>query len=207
MYQATRTKRSLRGKTVLLTGAGTGLGRATAFALAREGCKIVVWDINAEALDKTCADVRAAHAGAEVFPYAVNLADRAAVYALAERVKSERGPVWGIINNAGIISGTPLLSTDDSRIELSFKVNALAHFWVVKAFLPDMIAKNDGRIVGISSAAGFCACHARGRGRRGTDAGSFRSVRWLTPRAVGGATSRPRRATDAVAPTAAGAPT
>ena len=81
--------------------------------------------------------------------------NKEAVYALAEQVKREHGFVWGVINNAGILIGKPLLETPDSKIELVMGVNVLAHFWTVKAFLQPMLDRNDGHITGVASAAGF----------------------------------------------------
>lgn len=82
--------------------------------------------------------------------YKVNLVDREAVYELAKRVKREQGEVWGLVNNAGILSGTALLDTPDKRIELLYGVNIMSHFWTTKAFLPDMLKNKSGHIVGIS---------------------------------------------------------
>ena len=73
---------------------------------------------------------------------------------MAKAVKDDVGSVWGLINNAGIISGQEFLKTSDRRIELTMAVNTMAHFWTAKAFLPDMLANNSGAIVTISSAAG-----------------------------------------------------
>ena len=155
LARLTTRRRKLSGKTVVLTGGATGLGRAQAFQLAREGCKLIIWDINIEALEQTAADVRAKVPNAQVFPYKVNLVNRSEVYELASKVRREHGPVWGLINNAGILSGSYLLETDDKKIELTMGVNAMAHFWTTKAFLPDMLDANDGAIVGIASAAGY----------------------------------------------------
>jgi all-trans-retinol dehydrogenase (NAD+) len=91
---------------------------------------------------------------AAVFGYRCDLADREEVYAMAERVKAERGPVTMLINNAGIVSGTSLLDTSDDDVEQTFRVNIMAHFWTVKAFLPDMISQKKGHVVNVASMAG-----------------------------------------------------
>lgn len=149
-----RRRKSLKGKLVLITGAATGIGREQAFEFARQGARLAVWDINEEQLDKTCVDVRE-QTGAEIKGYKCNLANKDEIYATAGKVKEAQGEVYCLVNNAGIISGQALMDTPDSRIELSMKVNAMAYFWTAKAFLPDMLAKNEGHIVGISSAAGI----------------------------------------------------
>jgi len=64
------------------------------------------------------------------------------------------GHVSILVNNAGIVSGTALLDTPDSKIIRTFDVNILAHFWTLKAFLPAMISRKDGHIVNVASLAG-----------------------------------------------------
>jgi len=77
------------------------------------------------------------------------------VYARADEVRATAGPVDILVNNAGIVSGKPLLELTDERIELTFKVNALALFWTTKAFLPGMIERGSGHVVNVASAAGL----------------------------------------------------
>lgn len=149
------SKKSIRGKTVVLTGAGNGLGRAQCFELAKQGCKVIIWDIDEAGLRQTAELCKQKHPTAQVFPYTVNLCNREAIYALAEQVQREHGFVWGLINNAGILIGKALMETPDNKIELTMGVNVMAHFWTTKAFLPAMLERNDGHIVGVSSAAGF----------------------------------------------------
>jgi all-trans-retinol dehydrogenase (NAD+) len=135
----TRTKKSLQGKTIVLTGGATGLGREQAFALAKAGVgKLILWDINMEQLEATAQDVKKAYPNAQVFAYGINLVNREAIYALAKKVVADHGFVWGLINNAGVISGSPILDTPDKKIELTMGVNVMAHFWTIKAFLPEM---------------------------------------------------------------------
>jgi len=155
LYKLTERKKSLKDKLIVLTGASTGLGRAMAFILAKEKCRLAVWDLNAEALHKTVADIKAAVPGAEIFPYEINLVNREAIYDTASQVRRDHGPVWGLINNAGIIAGQTLVEEPDKKIEAVMNVNVMAHYWTCKAFLPDMLNNNDGHIVGVSSAAGL----------------------------------------------------
>jgi all-trans-retinol dehydrogenase (NAD+) len=146
--------KNLKDKIVLVTGGGSGIGRLMALAMARKGAKLVLWDINQKALDKTVAELR------EITPeagwgYAVDVTDRLAVYAAADKVKAECGPVDVLINNAGIVSGKMFLDVPDERIELTMKVNTLALFWTNKAFLPDMLKRDSGHVVTVASAAGM----------------------------------------------------
>ncbi|XP_047031801.1 epidermal retinol dehydrogenase 2 isoform X1 [Helicoverpa zea] len=150
---AIRPMKSLRGDVVLVTGGGGGVGRQLAMKLARLGAKVVVWDISKEGLQKTCAAVL--DEGYEIASYVVDLADRSAVYAAAEKVKKEVGKVDVLINNAGTVFGETLLDLSDSAIETTYKVNILSHYWTVKAFLPDMISSGKGHIVTVGSVAGL----------------------------------------------------
>jgi all-trans-retinol dehydrogenase (NAD+) len=81
--------------------------------------------------------------------------DREQVYARADEVRATVGPVDILVNNAGVVSGRPLLELPDERIELAFRVNALALFWTTKAFLPGMITRGGGHLVNVASAAGL----------------------------------------------------
>ncbi|XP_063386506.1 short-chain dehydrogenase/reductase family 16C member 6 isoform X2 [Cydia fagiglandana] len=150
---AIRPMKSVKGDVVLVTGGGGGVGRQLAVKLARLGAKVVVWDINKEGLQKTCADVTME--GYEIASYVVDLADRAAVYAAAEKVKKEVGKVDVLINNAGTVFGETLLDLSDTAIETTYKVNILSHYWTVKAFLPEMIETGKGHIVTVGSVAGL----------------------------------------------------
>ncbi|KAG7312160.1 hypothetical protein JYU34_001621 [Plutella xylostella] len=150
---AIRPMKSLKGDVVVVTGGAGGVGRQLALQLARLGAKVVVWDISSEGLKKTCADVT--DEGYEIASYVVDLADREAVYATAERVKNEVGKVDMLINNAGTVFGQTLLELSDAAIETTYKVNILSHYWTVKAFLPDMISSGKGHIVTVGSVAGL----------------------------------------------------
>ncbi|XP_047992451.1 short-chain dehydrogenase/reductase family 16C member 6 [Leguminivora glycinivorella] len=150
---AIRPMKSLKGDVVLVTGGGGGVGRQLAVKLARMGAKVVIWDINKEGLQKTCADVTAE--GYEIASYEVDLSDRPTVYAAAEKVKNEVGKVDVLINNAGTVFGETLLDLSDTAIETTYKVNILSHYWTVKAFLPEMIETGKGHIVTVGSVAGL----------------------------------------------------
>lgn len=146
-------KRQLSGKTAVITGGASGIGRLLALDLAKRGVRVIAWDLNQAALDALVADAKAA--GGEVLPMVVDVSDRSAVYAAAGKILAEREIVDILINNAGVVSGKKLLETQDERIERTFQVNILAHFWTTKAFLPAMLAKDGGHIVTLSSAAGL----------------------------------------------------
>ncbi|MGD8868602.1 MAG: SDR family oxidoreductase [Gemmatimonadales bacterium] len=143
----------LRGKTALITGAAGGIGRLLAHGLAKEGASLVLWDVAHPELKAVTEELRLG--GANVFPYYPDLSDREAVYATARRVLEDCGPVDVLINNAGIVTGKPILEASDEEIVRTFAVNALAPFWTIRAFLPAMVERNGGHIVTIASAGGL----------------------------------------------------
>jgi all-trans-retinol dehydrogenase (NAD+) len=145
----------LRGKNVLITGAASGIGRLLAHELAREGANLVLWDIAHPELKAVTEELRLE--GANVFPYYPDVSDRESVYATAKQVQEDCGSVDVVINNAGIVTGKPLLEASDREIQRTFDVNALALFWTTRAFLPAMMERGTGHIVTIASAGGLVA--------------------------------------------------
>jgi all-trans-retinol dehydrogenase (NAD+) len=143
----------VRDRTALVTGAGSGIGRLLAGELARRGARLVLWDIDDDAVEVAVKEVETA--GADAHAYCCDVSDRAAVYAMAERVQAEVGEVDVLVNNAGIVSGQPFLSLRDEDIERTFAVNTLGLYWTTKAFLPAMVTRGRGHLVTIASAAGL----------------------------------------------------
>jgi NAD(P)-dependent dehydrogenase (short-subunit alcohol dehydrogenase family) len=143
----------LRDRHVLVTGAASGLGRLVAERMAAAGARLILWDLNEPALAAVAAAL--APTGGVLGTYACNVADRAAVRRAAEAVLARHGHVDVLVNNAGIVSGKPLLEIADEDIERTFAVNTLALFWTTRAFLPSMIARGQGHVVTIASAGGL----------------------------------------------------
>lgn len=142
-----------RGAHVLITGAASGLGRLMALGAVARGARVSLLDRDAKGLDLLCAEVQAR--GGDAGGFVVDLSDRAALQAVCTEVRQRRGGVDILVNNAGIVSGKTLLECSDEAIERTFQVNALAGFWTVRAFLPDMLAAGKGHIVTVASAAGL----------------------------------------------------
>ncbi|MBC8277810.1 MAG: SDR family oxidoreductase [FCB group bacterium] len=141
----------IKNKTVLITGAASGIGRQLALMMLERKATVVAWDVDAERLDNLKQD----SGSDKLFTYQVDLTDRDSIYDTAEKVKAEAGLVDVLINNAGIVSGKPFLECTDEQIEATMQVNIMAHFWTVRAFLPDMLERNSGHIVTVSSAGGL----------------------------------------------------
>ena len=121
--------------------------------MARQGGRIVLWDLDQDRMAQTLDELRQA-GPQEPHGYVCNVADREQVYATAETVCQEVAPVDVLINNAGYVSGKRFLDCTDEQVQKTLEVNTLAHFWTVKAFLPQMIEADTGHIVTIASAAG-----------------------------------------------------
>uniref|UniRef100_A0A8B9M0I7 Estradiol 17-beta-dehydrogenase 11 n=1 Tax=Accipiter nisus TaxID=211598 RepID=A0A8B9M0I7_9AVES len=144
-------RKSVSGELVLITGAGHGVGRATAFEFAKRRSRLVLWDINKHGVEETAAECE--RLGATVQAFVVDCSKREEIYSAAEKVKKDIGDVSILVNNAGVITAADLLSTQDHQIERMFEVNILAHIWTTRAFLPTMMNNNHGHIVTVASAA------------------------------------------------------
>ncbi|XP_067664588.1 epidermal retinol dehydrogenase 2-like [Haliotis asinina] len=145
--------KDISGETVLITGAGSGIGRLLAKRFADRGCRLVLWDINKEGNEETAAQVQ--RFGITVKTYTVDLSDAKQIYQTAEKVKRDMGDIDILVNNAGIVTGRKFMQCPDEMVQKTMQVNVQAHFWTVKAFLPSMLDRNHGHIVNIASSAGL----------------------------------------------------
>lgn len=140
----------IRGAHVLITGAGSGIGRLMALGAARRGAhRVLVWDLSDQAARQVRDEIRALGVQAESF--CVDVTDAVAVNNTARQT----GRVDILINSAGVVTGKRLLDATQDEIERTFRVNTLALYWVTKAFLAGMIERHRGTVVVISSAAGL----------------------------------------------------
>lgn len=147
-----RKRKSVAGETVLITGAGHGIGRWTAYEFAKQKSRLVLWDINKHGVEETAAECR--KLGATVHTFVVDCGNREDIYNSVKQVKKEVGDVTILVNNAGTIYPADLLSTKDEEITKTFEINILGHFWITKALLPSMIKRNHGHIVTVASVCG-----------------------------------------------------
>lgn len=139
------------GKVVAVTGAASGIGRALAVELAGRGAELALSDVDADGLAATAARC----GGARVTTASVDVADRGAVHAWADRVAAEHGRVNVIVNNAGVAVAATVEALRYEDLEWLMGIN----FWGVvhgtKAFLPHLKASGDGHVVNISSVFGL----------------------------------------------------
>ncbi|MFJ9365018.1 SDR family oxidoreductase [Nocardia sp. NPDC101769] len=149
--------RSLRGKKTLITGAASGIGRATALAAARKGARLVLTDVNAEGLDATVETIRSAGGIVEVAS-ALDISEYEAVTAFAEKVHEELGSLDVLMNIAGISTWGTVENLEHRHWKRLVDVNLMGPIHVIENFVPPMIeAKRGGALVNVSSAAGLLA--------------------------------------------------
>ena len=151
---------TIENKVAVVTGAGSGIGRALACELARRGAEVAVSDVDAAGLADTARQVRLL--GARVHEAALDVTDRAAVLRYADAVAAEFGRVNIVINNAGIAFTGDIEQLTFEQIERVLDVD----FWGVvngtKAFLPHLIASRAGHVVNISSVFGLLSMPGQG---------------------------------------------
>ena len=145
---------TLANKNVLITGSASGIGRLMAQKMAARGARVILWDINLAGLESLSEQIEGWGYRAAAYQQC-DMSDRDEIRETAQRVLAEHGPVDVLINNAGIVSGKPLMDLTEDEIQRTFDVNTLSLYWTTRAFLPDMMTRNAGHIVTIASAGGL----------------------------------------------------
>jgi 3-oxoacyl-[acyl-carrier protein] reductase len=142
----------LQDKVALITGAGSGIGRASAERFAAEGAQVVAVDLKGAA--DTVAAIEAA--GGEGLALITDVADEDAVAAMAEVTLERFGKVDVLMNNAGILDDyLPAADTPTSVWDRVLGVNLFAQFFTSRALLPQMVERGDGAIINVASTAGL----------------------------------------------------
>ena len=146
---------SLQGRKCLITGAASGIGRATALAAAAEGAELVLTDIQAGALDTVVAEIR--QGGGNVLAHrALDITDLAAVRSFADDIHATHGSLDVLMNIAGISVWGTIDKLAHSDWRQAVEVNLMGPIHVLETFVPPMIAAGrGGHIVNVSSAAGL----------------------------------------------------
>jgi len=147
-------KKDVRDRVVLITGGSRGLGRRLADRFASDGAVVVLWARTEADLDAAACELRDKKS-CDAHWYSVDVSDPDAVLLAAQDVKKEVGTVDVLVNNAGVVHGGPFLEVSAEQHRQTMEVNFNASMWTLKAFLPDMVERNDGHVINISSGAGL----------------------------------------------------
>lgn len=142
---------SLAGKIVIVTGAASGIGLATAQRFARDGAKVAVWDINEEGAKRAAEELVAA--GGKAISCSVDVSNRAQVDAGVKQVHAAFGPVQILVNNAGITDFCSFMEMTEERWDRIMTINLKSMLVCTQAVLPDMLAAKWGRVINISSSS------------------------------------------------------
>ncbi len=156
MSRLSQLSRSIDGRVALVTGAASGMGRATAHLFADEGAKVAVTDLEQGGVDAVVAEIT--EAGGTAHGWALDVADGARATAVVGEIVEEFGGLDIVVNNAGISRFSPI---DDDEYEdhwaLSLEVLLTAQTRVIRAALPHLRASDSARIVNIASTEGWGA--------------------------------------------------
>jgi len=143
----------LKNKNALITGAGKGIGKAIALALAKEGVNVILVARTQEEIDSVAAKVRSLRVKA--LAITADVADINSVNAAVEKALAEFGTIDILINNAGIAAFGKFLELEPTDWERIIQVNLMGTYYVTRAILPNMIERQTGDIINISSTAGL----------------------------------------------------
>ena len=148
-----------RGKVVVITGAASGIGRALAQHLGAKGARLALSDIDAGGLEETAKSLPQ---GTEVRTYALDVSNRQAVFDHADDVRRDFGTAHFVINNAGVTLIGTIEHCTIEEIEWLLSINLWGVIYGTKAFLPMMLAQDEGCIVNISSVFGLVSFKTQG---------------------------------------------
>ena len=143
----------LTGKVSIITGAGQGIGRATALKFAKEGAKVAVCDINLDAVGQTVELVQSA--GGEAIGFRVDVTDKDSITAMVDGVMAKWGRVDTLVNNAGIVQDAQFKKMSEDQFDRVIDVNLKGVYNCTKAVVDIMLAQNSGCILNASSIVGI----------------------------------------------------
>jgi len=152
--------KNFRGKIAVVTGGGSGMGRELTRQLAAEGCSVAICDVSADAMAET-RELALADAlpDTRVTTHPCDVGDEAQVLAFRDAVVAAHGPVLNLLfNNAGIGGGGSFLNDDRAEWDRTFAVCWGGVYYCTRAFLPLIVASDEGYVVNTSSVNGFWAC-------------------------------------------------
>jgi 3-oxoacyl-[acyl-carrier protein] reductase len=143
----------LKGKVAIVTGAGSGIGEATAVKFAHEGARVAICDINLAACERVVKSI--AEAGGSAMAVHLDVTDKASVAAMVEAVMQAWGRVDTLVNNAGIVQDAQLKKMTDEQFDRVIDVNLKGVYQCTKAVVDIMLAQGTGCILNASSIVGI----------------------------------------------------
>ena len=150
----TKTPDYFKGKTIVITGAASGIGRATALIFAREGANVVCADINEAGVQQTVEQINAqfGNAGGQTLALTIDVTKRAAVKDMVQLALDDFGGIQFLFNSAGAaLRRSKFLDIDDDLFERTYDLNVKGTFYAMQAVLPHMLANKFGVIVNMGS--------------------------------------------------------
>ena len=163
MTRLSRLSRSVKDRVVLVTGAASGMGRATAHLFADEGARVAVTDIDASGVDVVVEEIRSA--GGEATGRVLDVSDRDQIHEVVSAIPSLLGEIDILVNNAGIALAASLDQPDEeyeATWDRSLEILLKAHVRLVRACLPQLSRRSEGRIINIASTEGLGASAGTG---------------------------------------------
>lgn len=156
MPRLSRLSRSVEGKVALITGAASGMGRATAHLFADEGAKVAVCDVNEDGVKQVVDEIDGA--GGSARGWLLDVSDRSRVDTVVGEIVSAWGALDVLVNNAGISAPTAIGADDyEQAWDRTLAVNLSAHVYLIRAALPHLQRERAGRVINIASTEGVGA--------------------------------------------------
>ncbi|GIX26519.1 MAG: 3-oxoacyl-[acyl-carrier-protein] reductase FabG [Burkholderiales bacterium] len=143
----------LAGKVCIVTGAGRGIGKATAIKFAQEGAKVAVCDVTPEWVDETVREIR--QGDGEAVGFIVDVRDRASIERMVKKMVATYGRIDCLVNNAGIVQDAQLKNMTDEQFDQVIEINLKGVYNCAKAVVDVMLSQRSGVILSTSSVVGL----------------------------------------------------
>jgi NADP-dependent 3-hydroxy acid dehydrogenase YdfG len=143
------TTHPIAGTVIAITGAGRGIGKATARALTQRGAKVAIGDIDLDTAQATASEL-----GPGCTALRLDVTDRTSVDAFLDEAEARLGPIDVMINNAGIMPTVRFLEEDQASIDRQFAINVFGVMHGMRAVIPRMLQRGGGHVVNVASTAG-----------------------------------------------------